>query len=278
MKRSIPLLCLLLLLNGCQQRGVDVPTAFQATAKNTDMPHKTEKSEKKAAPDHYTPPSEREQAPQHREKNKLEKIAKEIPDTIKKIPVIKDIPKVLPSAKEIPIVNKIAAYLSQRPRNSYKRLGKHAPIVAPQRENSPASQNEKEASKLFDYSQHFSGGLHYDEKVLLRKIEVKTTPETHTELKIYCSKITPYTIDYDAEKKVIIVMLKECSSNLKNPTFTLPKNGIIKASRIESTPEGTALILPLKQDAKIDVLESYDPTYISVDITPMYRLYIGNPS
>ncbi len=272
MKQSIPLLCLLLLSSGCQQRGLAVPAADHTSGKKADMPPKPiEKREEKAVLDKVTPPLQRET-------DRLQKIVKEIPDTIKEIPVIKDIPKVLPSAKEIPIVNKVASYLSKRPRHSYRRLGKHAPIVAPQREDTPISENKKEVSKLFDYSQHFSGGLHYDEKVLLRKVEVKKTPEAHTRLKIYCSKITPYTIDYDAEKKVVIAILKECDYDLKNPTLSLPQNGIIKSSRIESTPQGTVLILPLKQDAKIDVLESYDPTYISVDITPMYPLFVGNPS
>jgi len=200
------------------------------------------------------------------------------PETIKEIPVINDISKVIPSVTEIPIINQVTNYFSKRPGNSHRRLRGYIPSTTSMAYENQEQTTKEKFVKNDDYAQYFSGGLHYDKKIFLKKIKVYTDKEQHTIIKFVCTNISPYTAKYDPEKKIVVIALKECTVNKNNLKLILPRHSIIKESRIEYLPEGTRVTLQLKQDAKINVLESYDPTYISIDITPMYRLYIGDPS
>ncbi len=284
------LLYLLFLLTGCDPRGLSLtPAPVNSTitiTKNNLSPTAKEKSaeEAEALPDtkklllDKNVSSPLEQKAKKKQKKNLEDFVKEIPKTIKKIPVINEIPKVIPAAKEIPIVNKIADYLSKRPGKRYKRLGKYAASIKHENADKPKPKKDETISKLFDYSQHFSGGLHYDETVILKKVEISTGKDGHTYLKLILPKITPYTVDYDPKHKQIVVMLSESIAERNNQKLYPPNNGLIQTSRIETSQRGTLLLFQLTQDGKINVLESYAPTYIMIDITPMYPLFMGTPA
>lgn len=135
-------------------------------------------------------------------------------------------------------------------------------------------QNDKNKDP-FDYSQYFTGGVSYGRTTTLQKVALRQTPDKHTLIKLFSSRITPYTIHYDDEQKRIVVILDGCGTSPQNIKISLLKGGIVKQSKVVETKEGVALIFWLKQDARINVLELHKPTNITIDIAPMYRLYIG---
>ena len=311
MTRLTAQLCIALLLSGCMQRGIDLPETgqkswfegysihnlFAAPLRASYNKHTNEKtagsgdenltdSDSAAhlfqSEDKNKPLPKKDQNLPRTDKHKRGEtqryaMLKEFPKTIRNIPVVGEIPKIIPSAKEIPVINQISHYFSKSSGRSAQRLRRHTSLSASGINRRTTKDMDHKSTKN-EYAQYFSGGLHYDEKIFLKKIKVLTDKEQHTIVKFLCTNISPYTVKYDPGKKRIVIMLNECTAKPANIKVISPKLSILKESSIEYLPQGIMVTLQLKQDAKIDVLESYGPTYISIDITPMYRLYIGEPS
>ena len=197
---------------------------------------------------------------------------KDAPSALAEIPVIRDIkfsPKIL---DQIPVVNKITAYFKTKPSKSYRRIASSLPSRSP----SDLVQNEATGAIGTDAnSQHFFGGLDYEQKNYLKKIKIFKA-DTNTLVKLNITNICRYTIDYINQKKVIVVTLRGCRIGLHTHKIKNPAHSIIKDTNIEAINDQTTKItFSLKQHAKIDVIEAYDPTYILIDITPMYPLFVA---
>jgi len=307
MLRLIAKLSVMLLLSGCMQRGVDLPETGQKswfkdhslgnffhsshdTNTKKQVIHNEDANHTNSIPIDNPFDTEDSNISQTKKDQNLSRkneqkrsmpftrdTQKEFSKTFRIIPFVGEIQKLIPSTNEIPVINKISRSFLKSSGNSTHRLKRDNSLTTPiNNKRSKASMDQY--STLYGYTQHFSGGLHYNEEIFLKKIKTKTNKDQHTIVKFICTNISPYVVEYDPKKKIIVVMLNEYTSKMGKIKVTLPKRSIINESRIEYLPNKIKIILQLKQDAKIDVLESYGPTYISIDITPMYRLYIGNPS
>ena len=183
---------------------------------------------------------------------------------------LKEAPKTVPTAASgTPGKSEAARTPSKKIRESDEEILHLIEQVKTMQYHNQKSQNP------FDYSQYFSGGTSTGQKLPLQQVKITKTPESHVLLKIFCPTIPPYVIHYDDKYKRIIIVLDECHDTAHTVNIApLPKS-IVKQSKVIETTEGTAIILWLTQDARINVLELYKPTNITIDIAPMYRLYIG---
>jgi len=195
---------------------------------------------------------------------------KDAPSALAEIPVIRDIkfsPKIL---DQIPVVNKITAYFKTKPSKSYRRIASSQPPRSPR----DLVKNEATGAIGTDAnSQHFSGGLDYEQKNYLKKIKIFKA-DTDTLVKLNMTNICRYAIDYLDKKQTVTVTLRGCHDGLHTHKIKKPAHSIIKDINIEAVSDQTTRItFALKQHARLDVIEAYDPTYILIDITPMYPLF-----
>ncbi|RUM73577.1 MAG: hypothetical protein DSZ10_03015 [Sulfurovum sp.] len=195
---------------------------------------------------------------------------KDAPSALTEIPVIRDIklsPKIL---DQIPVVNKITAYLKTKPSRSYRRIASFQRT----RPSSNTAQNRETAPEDNGAnSQHFSGGLDYEQKNYLKKIKIFKA-DTDTLVKLNMTNICRYAIDYLDKKQTVTVTLRGCHDGLHTHKIKKPAHSIIKDINIEAVSDQTTRItFALRQHARLDVIEAYDPTYILIDITPMYPLF-----
>lgn len=271
----VPLASLILLFTaGCEQRGVEVPQH------NVNIPKKHKVTKKSVKHILEQPTAQRE-----RDKNRyrsrelrrhhsqtLNKIVKDIPKTIDEIPIVGNISDALPPVDEIPVINTIADYLGNGSKKTRRRI---AATVSTGTQTTYSSNKREIEKDPFDYSQHFSGGISYDHPAILNKITFKKSPDGDSVVELRCDKVAPYNIDYDAHSKEIVVTLKGYQIKTETTKLSPSKTTIIKEAKIIPSQRIATLYMKLKQDAKVNVIVSHNPTKISIYITPMYRLYIG---
>ena len=265
-----------LFMVGCEPRGVEVAkhnvgttkhhTVTKKPIKHTLDQHANHKGTKK------NPHLSRSTQLRPHHTPTLSKVVKEIPKTIDEIPIVGNISDALPPVNEIPMVNTIADYLGKGSRTKRRRIA--AKISTDTR--STHSSSKKDARRdPFDYSQHFSGGLSYEHPATLNNITFKKNPDGDSVVELRCDKVAPYSIDYDARAKEIVVTLKEYQIKTDSIKLSPSKKTIIKEAKIIPSQRIVTLYMKLRQDAKVNVIVSYSPTKISIYITPMYRLYLG---
>jgi hypothetical protein len=247
---------------GCHQRGL-APAATQYPASNASV-------QKKKPVEHTLPCVAKRTGDTRREKKAA--LLSGIPvlnkvGALADAPIIKEIKSVPKVIDEIPILNKVAHYFKTRPSKSYRR-------VKNLRNNDTESSTGSDRTMQNDpNTQHFSGGLDYDETIYLKSINV-TKADTNTLIKLNTTNICRYAIDYIDPKQRIEILLNGCQNMLKDKKIVIPPESIIKESRIYSVDRNTTkIVFALKQHAKLNVIEAYAPTYLLIDITPMYPLF-----
>jgi hypothetical protein len=254
-----------LVSTGCHQRGIIPATPDRpAVQPSTDAVDQSQtKSDQKH---HLNSPAPSKKPTLLSAIPVLNKVS-DLPSELNKIPLIRDIKSAPKVIEEIPIINQVARYFKTRPSKSFRR------IKGGFRDHSEANRDKTKPTHFDENDQHFSGGLDYDETVYLKNIKV-TKAESNTLIKLNTTNICRYSIDYIDQKQRIEILLKGCKNRLKKMMPKIAQDTIIQKSEIKSIDESTTVIIfDLKQHARLNVIEAYAPTYILIDVTPMYPLF-----